>query len=79
MVAETIGLEEKVRDADVIITGEGRLDLQTLEGKAPAGVAQLARRHAKRVYAIVGQTGPDSRASILFDGVYELSHQGNRT
>ncbi len=79
VVAEAIGLEKKVQDADVIITGEGRLDLQTLEGKAPAGVAQLAHRHGKRAYAIVGQTGPDSRCSTPFDGVYELSRQAIAT
>jgi glycerate kinase len=75
LVAEAIGLEEKVQKADVIITGEGRLDLQTLEGKAPAGVAQLARRHGKCVYAIVGQVTPDPKCVGLFDGVYELTRQ----
>jgi glycerate kinase len=73
VVAEAIGLEGKVQGADVIITGEGRLDLQTLEGKAPAGVARLARKRGKRVYAIVGQTNPDPKCCALFDGVYELS------
>jgi glycerate 2-kinase len=73
VVAEAIGLEGKVQEAEVIVTGEGRLDLQTLEGKAPAGVAQLARRRGKRVYAIVGQANPDPKCCALFDGVYELS------
>jgi glycerate kinase len=69
VVAEAIGLEQQVREADVVITGEGRLDGQTAEGKAPAGVAKLARRYAKRVYAIVGEA---NGSSDLFDRVYPL-------
>ena len=41
--------------SDFVITGEGRLDAQTLEGKAPAGVARMARKFGKKCYAIVGQ------------------------
>src|SRR5262249_47493727 len=44
VVAEAVGLERKMKDADVVITGEGSLDRQTLEGKTPAGVARLARK-----------------------------------
>lgn len=46
--------EERVRDADLVITGEGRLDVQSLRGKAPVAVADLARRYAVPVVAIVG-------------------------
>ena len=53
VVAEAVGLEAKMKDADLVITGEGSLDRQTLEGKTPAGVARLARKLGKRVYAIV--------------------------
>lgn len=70
VVAEAIGLEEKVRAADVVITGEGRLDVQTAEGKGPAGVARLARKFGRPVFAIVGETVGD--AGKLFDGVYSL-------
>ena len=70
VVAEVLGLEEKVRHADIVITGEGRLDAQTGEGKAPAGVAKLARKWGKPVYAIVGER--DASAD-LFDGVFELA------
>lgn len=73
VVAEQIGLEAAVCAADVIITGEGRLDRQTLAGKAPAGVAKLARRHGKRVCAIVGEASEESGVRSLFDGVYELA------
>ena len=43
VVAEAVGLEPKMKNADLVITGEGRLDRQTLEGKTPAGVARLAQ------------------------------------
>ena len=50
-------LEDCVRDADVVITGEGRLDGQTVMGKAPIGVAKLAKRYGKRVLAFSGCVG----------------------
>ena len=73
VVAETVALEEKIKHADVIITGEGKLDNQTLEGKTAAGVAGLARKFGKRVFAIVGRAEANSSARDLFDGVYELA------
>ncbi|HMJ04974.1 MAG TPA: glycerate kinase [Chthoniobacterales bacterium] len=72
VVAEMIGLEEKIRGADIVITGEGRLDAQTLAGKAPAGVAKLARRWRKKVYAIVGQLEESTQILALFDGIAVL-------
>ena len=76
VVAEAVGFEAKMKDADAVITGEGSLDRQTLEGKTPAGVAWLARKLGKRVYAIVGRASEDRPARELFDGVYELSQPG---
>ena len=72
VVADVVELEEKIRRADVVITGEGKLDRQTLEGKAPAGVALLARKFGKRVFAVVGRAAPDQHVRDTFDGVYEL-------
>ena len=69
LVAQTLGLEEKVAAADLVITGEGRLDEQTLEGKGPAGVAELARRHGKPVLALAGSIADDSAVDTLFDAV----------
>jgi glycerate kinase len=71
-IAELIGLHEKIARADIVITGEGRLDRQTLSGKAPAGVAQLARAAGKRVFAIVGQA-EDGEPSDLFEQVHALN------
>ncbi|MGZ5005376.1 MAG: glycerate kinase [Chthoniobacterales bacterium] len=76
VVAERVDLEEAMRKADVIVTGEGRLDAQTSEGKAPAGVAELARRLGKPAYAIVGQANIDAKIREMFRGVYELRRPG---
>ena len=54
LVAEVTGLEEAVRQADLVITGEGCLDAQTMHGKGPARVAELARRLGKPVAAVGG-------------------------
>ena len=63
VVAERTELKAAVHAADIVITGEGRLDAQTMRGKAPAGVARLARELGKRCYAIVGEAeeAPDLR------------------
>ena len=61
VVAEAIDLRAKIERADVVITGEGKLDRQTLAGKAPAGVARMARALKKPVYAIVGQAAENPR------------------
>jgi glycerate 2-kinase len=76
VVSESVGLESKMEDVDVVITGEGSLDRQTLEGKTPAGVAQLARKLGKRVFAIVGRASEDRQVRELFDGVYVLAQPG---
>src|SRR5437762_547691 len=69
VVAEAVKLESKIKDADVVITGEGSLDRQTLEGKTPAGVANVARKVGKRVFAIVGRATRDREVDDLFDGI----------
>jgi glycerate 2-kinase len=73
LLAETIRLEDRVKESDLVITGEGRLDAQTLEGKGPAGVAQLARKHGKPVLAFGG--GIDADAENLFDATVPIIDQ----
>jgi glycerate 2-kinase len=73
VVAKAVGLESKMKDVDVVITGEGSLDRQTLEGKTPAGVARLARKLGKKVFAIVGRYDGNPQVRDLFDEVYELA------
>lgn len=60
IILDEIKLEEVVKDADIVITGEGRLDNQTAMGKAPIGVAKLAKKHGAKVIAIAGCTTPDA-------------------
>lgn len=62
VVAELAGLEAAVRGADLVITGEGRFDAQTLRGKTPFGVARIARRHGVPVVVIAGTLGEGYQA-----------------
>ena len=48
---------EKIKEADVVVTGEGRLDGQSAMGKAPVGVARLAKKQGKLVIALAGSIG----------------------
>ncbi|TFW19366.1 glycerate kinase [Duganella callida] len=54
IVTAAVGLDAAVADADLVITGEGRIDGQTIQGKTPVGVARVAQRHGKPVIAIGG-------------------------
>lgn len=54
IVTRAVGLAEAVRDADLVITGEGRIDGQTAHGKTPIGVARVAKRFGKPVIGIAG-------------------------
>ena len=76
VVAEAVDLESKMKYADLVITGEGSLDRQTLEGKTPAGVANLARKLGKRVFAIVGRASEDRDVREIFDRIYENARPG---
>ena len=62
LVLEATGFAERVKEADLVITGEGRLDFQTSMGKAPAGVAKLALRYGKKTIAICGAEGEGAKA-----------------
>ncbi|MDY4718829.1 MAG: tRNA adenosine(34) deaminase TadA, partial [Collinsella sp.] len=53
-VLDLVGFDECVRDADLVITGEGNMDEQSAAGKAPVGVARRAKRYSKPVVAVVG-------------------------
>jgi glycerate kinase len=53
-VAKVTGLDEKIRNADLVITGEGKIDRQTLSGKVVGTVAGMAMRHNKKVIAVCG-------------------------
>ena len=65
MVIEYANLEEKVRDADMVWTGEGSIDFQTQYGKTPVGVAMIAKKYNKPVIALAGRVGND--IDVLYD------------
>lgn len=73
-VAEILQLERAIEASDLIITGEGSIDAQTFDGKGPAGVAALARKHGKPVIAFAGAIAPDPRLAI-FDAVCPISER----
>lgn len=60
LVLNCIELEKHVKTADVVITGEGRLDSQTVMGKAPIGVANAAKKYNKPVIAFCGAATPEA-------------------
>lgn len=76
IVTEALGLDELVKDATLVITGEGRIDSQTIHGKVPIGVAKVAKRYNKPVIGIAGsltkdvgivhQHGLDAVFSVIF-------------
>lgn len=66
---EMVSLEEKIKEADIIITGEGKIDGQTSMGKAPLGVARLAKKHEKPVIALAGSIGEDEASSLHKAGI----------
>jgi glycerate kinase len=62
VVAELVGLNDAVKGADLVITGEGRFDAQTLRGKTPFGVARIARQHGVPVIVLAGTLGEGYQA-----------------
>ena len=69
LVAGIIGLKEAIEDADLVITGEGSIVTQSLMGKAPAGVAAMARAAGKRVVAFCGRLSDAGGVTESFDAV----------
>ena len=72
LVARRLGLVEAMQWADLVITGEGRLDHQSLEGKGPHGVAELARASGKSTAAFCGSLG-DRALESAFGPIVEIS------
>lgn len=72
-IAGMTGLAAAVASADIVITGEGRLDAQTGEGKAPAGVARLARDAHKPVIALAGSIPLSNSVRTSFDAAIRIT------
>jgi glycerate 2-kinase len=75
VVFNLVGLEDKIRNADLVITGEGKIDSQTAYGKAPAGVAKLAKKYGVPCIALCGCAGRNisSLKKVGIESVYPIS------
>ncbi|TXJ77556.1 glycerate kinase [Ligilactobacillus salivarius] len=67
-IMRLINLEEEIKRADLVITGEGQMDGQSIKGKAPIGIAKLAKKHKLPVIAITGSIG-NSIEKVYENGV----------
>lgn len=74
LVMKLTGFKDKVKDADLIITGEGSTDAQTLFGKVPFGIAQAAKKHAKPVVCISGslRNGYEKLYDAGIDAIFSI-------
>jgi glycerate kinase len=75
LVLDAVGFESRCAAADLVLTGEGRLDASSRHGKACAGVARVARGLGVPVVAVVGAVAPGENFDDLFDGVISLSER----
>ena len=73
MISETLHLGKRIAAADLVITGEGRIDDQTLDGKGPAGVAALARSAGRLVIALGGAITAVAEDSGVFDALIPIA------
>lgn len=72
VVLEATGMENLVREADLIVTGEGRTDSQTSFGKAPSGVGELAKKYDKVAICLSGSLG-EGAENILRNGIHAIA------
>jgi len=77
IILEETQLEQYIANADIVITGEGRLDAQTVMGKAPIGVAKLAKKYGKQVIAFAGCFGEGAQICLDhgIDEIYAITPQ----
>lgn len=76
-ILELIRLEDKLKQADLVITGEGKMDGQSVKGKAPVGIAKLAKKYRLPVVAIVGSSDNDL-SEIYKSGIDLVIHTINK-
>ena len=73
LLSDFCHLEEKIQTADLIVTGEGQINAQTLQGKLPIQIAQLSKKYQKPVIAICGQKIADCDSlRDIFDGIFSI-------
>lgn len=71
LIAEQVGLEERIRSADAVVTGEGKLDPESFNGKVVGGVSEIAARHSVPVLAVAGDVTDDVRRRIAWVSLLE--------
>lgn len=70
-IIELLGIEQKIKESDVVIVGEGKLDNQSKNGKAPVGIAKIAKKYNKRVIGLFALV-EDHVKQDLFDDVFAI-------
>ena len=76
LLAGLTGLEDRVRAADHVVTGEGSIDFQSLSGKGPVALARMARSHGIPVTGFCGIADETARESGVFDSLHALADGG---
>lgn len=69
-IINELNIEKNIKEADLVLVGEGKFDKQTFFGKAPVGIAKLAKKHNKKVYGLFALS--DNIENELFDKVYTI-------
>lgn len=80
IVTEYIGIEDDIKAADLVITGEGKIDAQTMMGKTPSGIAAIAKKYAVPVYAFAGMIDNSGQVCLeagLFDKMFQLKREND--
>jgi len=75
-IAALLGLQREIATCDLVITGEGSLDDQTLHGKGPCGIAHLARAAGKPVLAFAGRIDGSPALTAAFDDLHAITPAG---
>lgn len=70
IVLGELNIEEHIRKADIVITGEGKIDNQSIRGKTPLGVARLAKKYGKKVIAFCGKCESEIEG---IESIYEIN------
>lgn len=76
LLAGLLGLESRIKQADLVVTGEGSIDHQSLSGKGPVALARLANLHAVPVSGYCGASDEAARSSGIFRSLHALAETG---
>lgn len=76
-IINLVGIKEKIEKSDLIITGEGAIDYQSSFGKAPMGIAKLAKKYDKKVIAVCGKTGKNAKELFKYGIDFIFSYYGD--